>query len=495
MIIHSQWYGFVSDDSFITLRYAKNIANGHGIVYNIGERVEGCTSLLWTFFTALFAIVTDNLLPVSRLFGLLAGIAIILISVMLLSSLSQKPPSLIALAGVAFSLACNGSFACWAPSGMETSLFSLLIISTILCYIRKQWILCLVLTICAIWTRPEGIIIGFILIAWTTAEGIRSHDLKTVSLLAIPILVGAAALFLFRYLYFGDWLPNTYYAKTGGGIHQVLRGVSYFSSYAVDHEGYLAMILPVLYFCIRGDAQQRLVATSAALLWLAVIWEGGDGLPMYRFAIPALPLLAVLQAKSIDICVNKLRFFAPRTIYILAGSAIVLWCITSATIPIAGPFFRLYKIQKELQVPNWTIAGRWFKEHTLHEESIAAVPIGAIGYYSGLKIFDMMGLTDRHIAHRKMRNIGTGMAGHEKHDGQYILSCKPTFILAGNIDITSKPRDSMNRPFIPYAEPLIWEWERDLYDSDLIFKLYKPLSVEIAPSVFLNMYVLRQEYR
>lgn len=37
------------DDSFITYRYARNILNGHGFVYNPGERVMGTTTPLFTF--------------------------------------------------------------------------------------------------------------------------------------------------------------------------------------------------------------------------------------------------------------------------------------------------------------------------------------------------------------------------------------------------------------------------------------------------------------
>ena len=63
---------------------------------------------------------------------------------------------------------------------------------------------------------------------------------------------------------------------------------------------------------------------------------------------------------------------------------------------------------------------------------------------------DMMGLTDGHIAHREMPNMGKGWAGHEKHDGQYILSRKPTYLLLGNIDVSDRPRDPSEFPFNPY---------------------------------------------
>ena len=44
-----------TDDANIYLVYMRNLANGHGFVYNIGgERVEGCSSFLWTLIGSLF---------------------------------------------------------------------------------------------------------------------------------------------------------------------------------------------------------------------------------------------------------------------------------------------------------------------------------------------------------------------------------------------------------------------------------------------------------
>ena len=51
LVVHAFWYDFVSDDAFIVARYARNIAEGHGRVYNIGDRVEGYTSVLWLLLT------------------------------------------------------------------------------------------------------------------------------------------------------------------------------------------------------------------------------------------------------------------------------------------------------------------------------------------------------------------------------------------------------------------------------------------------------------
>lgn len=48
----SQFF-FLSDDSYITFRYVRHVAQGFGPVWNPGERVEGYSSPLWLVLTAL----------------------------------------------------------------------------------------------------------------------------------------------------------------------------------------------------------------------------------------------------------------------------------------------------------------------------------------------------------------------------------------------------------------------------------------------------------
>lgn len=57
IIIQAHSVGIVYDDAFITYRYAKNIAAGHGFVYNIGEKVLGTTTPLWTILLATGAVI------------------------------------------------------------------------------------------------------------------------------------------------------------------------------------------------------------------------------------------------------------------------------------------------------------------------------------------------------------------------------------------------------------------------------------------------------
>ena len=81
---------------------------------------------------------------------------------------------------------------------------------------------------------------------------------------------------------------------------------------------------------------------------------------------------------------------------------------------------------------HWTTLGRWFGQHAQPDESLSTIAIGAIGYYSELRIVDPLGLVDPTIAHRKQR-LGEGHTGHEKYDVQEVLAQRPGYILLVNL--------------------------------------------------------------
>ena len=489
-------YNFVSDDAFITLRYSRHLAEGHGLVFNLNERAEGFTSLLWTLLLSGTYLLGVDLLVAARSLGVVFGLITILLSYRLASAAADRPISPLIASIAPLILALNGSFACWAASGMETMLYACLVIASFLSVFTKKLLWSALLVSALLLTRPEGAAI-FILLGIFQLLQYRHYKRIHLAMWFIACCGTLVSLFAFRYLYFGDWFPNTYYAKTGGGFHQVNRGIQYLLQYAADHEGLVVLGLLAAYGLCARRTKLRFLALGAIGLWLATVIAGGDGLPMYRFAIAPLPLLAVLLTYSIaEIhCHANHISIHRRTLHILTIAALTLVMITHATKPVVGPHYGLYDYQKRVEIPHWTMVGIWLRDNAQIGDSVAAVPIGAVSYYSGLTVLDMMGLTDKHIAHRKMPNMGQGWAGHEKRDGQYILSRRPTYLLLGNIDITEQPRDPRQQPFIPYFNAAIWEREMDMYETGLLASMYEPRSANIAPGRYINYYALRKEFR
>ena len=50
---HTGQLFWICDDAFISLRYAQNLVRGEGLVFTVGERVEGYTNFSWTLLAAL----------------------------------------------------------------------------------------------------------------------------------------------------------------------------------------------------------------------------------------------------------------------------------------------------------------------------------------------------------------------------------------------------------------------------------------------------------
>lgn len=75
-------------------------------------------------------------------------------------------------------------------------------------------------------TRPEGPLFAACCFGWFVMHGrIMTGcwwpDLRAAAYLVTPLVVLVAGHYLFRYGYYGEWLPNTYYAKFTGPRYEI----------------------------------------------------------------------------------------------------------------------------------------------------------------------------------------------------------------------------------------------------------------------------------
>lgn len=438
LVVHARSYDFIADDAFIALRYVRNLVEGQGLVYNPRERVEGYTCLLWVLLLALPGAAGFDLLSASRVLSMAGALGVLVITGLLARRLApgRAWPSAVA----ALLVAVNAPFACWALAGMEGPVFALSVAASLLLALRagespRRRLAAGVACGAAALVRPEGVLVGLVLCAFEALRAAPENRWKRTALLAGPFAGLVAAQLGWRLHYYGDWLPNTYYAKVGSGsVALSLRGVSYLADYAREYGGLLATVLPLAAGAWRRDREWWTVATVLTALAAGVVYVGGDGLPMYRFIVPIVPLWAVLVASFAS---DAVRAATTRPVRVAVIVALGLVASSEALPATRGKQYLLYRAQKEYEVPVWTATGKWLRENASPSESVACVPIGAIGYYSGLVIHDMLGLTNRHIA-KLDRPTGGRWAGHEKHDGAYILSLEPNYLLLGNVRVLDR---------------------------------------------------------
>ena len=302
--------------------------------------------------------------------------------------------------------------------------------------------------------------------------------------------------FLWQWSYFGDPLPNTYYAKTGAGWIQFVGGWDYLvRSLAEVAKG--SGWLPLLAFlALRKPQGQRLyllfmLATVSAI----VVLEGGDHFPGARFLVPALPLLFALVVIGLSNLTQRIGGVGRAG---LLGAAIVLAIAAFnpaeelqvkpawARLPRADPSTLEY--QDKYWVANFPVMGKALREIAAPGQSIAVVPIGAIGYFSDLKVIDMVGITDPYIAHQPFdpAYVGTWLPGHDKGDGLYVLSRRPDFIQLVT-RLTSQPRPGVDTHGEQYKS-VVEIWNAAEFQQDYEFH-----PVQVESGWYYNLYKRRTD--
>jgi hypothetical protein len=124
-IAHAWYLWCPAEDAFISLRFAQNLAAGHGFTWNVGAPpVEGYTNFLWVVLCAGAIKLGLNALFFAQVIGLASGIGLILLTYRAGRELLGWPEP-VALVP-ALLLACAGPLATWATSGMEMTLFAFL---------------------------------------------------------------------------------------------------------------------------------------------------------------------------------------------------------------------------------------------------------------------------------------------------------------------------------------------------------------------------------
>ncbi|HPQ40707.1 MAG TPA: hypothetical protein PLV45_10070 [bacterium] len=434
-ILMTCFNGYSTDDAYISYRYAQNLADGNGLVFNPQQApVEGYTNFLWTVILSGAAAV---LLPLPETASFLSGVfAVALLLLMVLWAHRQREFRKDYLPAIpVMILAASPSLALWSTAGMETVFFTfLLVLGTVFLTIeeRQEWIGImsgLTFALAAL-TRPEGLLLGGLIIAVSFLEssewGTRfiAFIIRMIVFLLPPVLH-----ILWRRSYYGQWLPNTFYAKTTSGSELIQHGLGYLGSFAVQG-GLILFILIALGLLVRPRIDGLWTILVTTIVYSAyVVWIGGDWMPAHRMFLPILPFLAMgagaFIIKSMDVSPRFAATFASCVvIYMLVAG------ITAQAPFMAHSLFAQKVLGDEPPVDVLKELGLHLREVSTADETVAVIPAGKVPYFSGLRAIDMRGLCDAHIAHQPVAvEQNHQIVGHLKRDPEYVLSKKPDFIV------------------------------------------------------------------
>ncbi|MBL8729352.1 MAG: EF-hand domain-containing protein [Planctomycetes bacterium] len=333
----------MADDAYITYRYLSNAMLGRGLVWNPAPflPVDGNTDFLWSLL----------LLSIWRVFGieppavanwLALGFGVVVFLLLaratwrlpLPAANERQRPLLLAL--VLALLVTNRAFLAALSSGLGVSIFNCLLFGWSLLAVSRRsvdrprrWLLLGVVAAACGLARPEGqlvVVATAVLVVWWS---VGPRRLGTGLAAAGCAIVPVAAHLVFRRLYYGDWLPCTYYAKNIGAWPA--SGVRYFGSFVVEFGVYVWLAVALVWLLQKLRSPGPLALLQRAHLGGAAVasvflfhfayytfYMGGDLFEwrVYSHLVPWLPLSLLYMARSLG--------WRPRTTIVVLATYLAL---------------------------------------------------------------------------------------------------------------------------------------------------------------------------
>jgi hypothetical protein len=445
------------DDAFISFRYARFLADGLGLVWNLGERVEGYTNFLWTILIAggmALDIEPERFVILLTFPIYLAGLWLIFRTTEIWTG--STPLALLTTLIVGISR----SVYAFATSGMETTLqmTQFLYVIYLLTNIdatgwseRRASLLSLLLTTVVL-NRPDGFLAVLIVGLTVYRERERLSRRQIVNLI-VPFVSIITIYFGWKLIYYGALLPNSFYIKVQD-LLGVLYGLMFLHLFALSHLFHVFILLAAfqahkLREWSPGIREAGVLCTLWAVYSVAV---GGDFME-FRFLVPIIPLLIMVFVAMI----NRIETKTLRAGLLagLLGGAIHSNFAMEELLRSYG-VENVTNLRAHLQGndENWVGLGKKLKEYFGGTDVlISAGAAGAIPYYSDLRTIDFLGLTDRNIAedHEKFSRV----PGHR-------IIARVDYLVDRKVNLIIEPNNHMihQQDFPLWVQQLSW---RDAY--------------------------------
>lgn len=479
-------YHYVPDDTFITLRYARNLARGEGLVFNEGIRLEGYTNFLWLVMLAAAARLGLPLLATARALSLACSLAVLGLTWLLSSGTARRANLTGWGAGLAVALppmllAASAPFLVWSLSGTEIPLYTALLLLGFH-FLRDGRPALPVLALFGLLglVRPEGLL--FYLLAWIVLLR-RGDDRRGAALRgAFVLLILYGPYLIWKWRYFGSLVPNTFYAKTGPVGLMLSNGAKYIGGFVASY-GYLIALGMLLTRRIIPRGRSAGLALPFVLAhWAALLLLGGDWMPHFRLLLPTLPLVLLFMNEGLAAAVSERRE-GPGTAG--CGSPLPLVAMVLVVFVIFPGGLRYERFEDErFAVHLFSRLGRTLHMMLPPGTSIGLGSTGAIGYYTDMEIVDILGLTERHIA-RHGRIVAT-QPGHMKTDGAYVLSRQPDLLLLGNIQVHRGRRGEDEMP--------LKVQEEEIARQPAFSREYEFVDIPLGSDFYLSCYKRRDYF-
>ena len=431
----------VWEDYYITYRSSKNLATGHGLVYNVGERLHTFTSPLGVLLPAFSSLAVGNRSDTAALwvFRALSVVAFASAITLLFNTALRIGFSRPAQLFLATALIFDAKSVDFTINGMETGFMLLFLSYAFWALLAARDMQCVHLGVAwagLMWTRPDSFIyIGFSALGLWLFNSPKLTGRSRLSLVSLYLQAGAlttliyAPWVLWATWYYGTPIPHTIIAKgaQGGGLlalDRLLNGCWRLPLYLwqdkVDSTGiflpaYSAMpawpdwihlwsktwtLIPLLLWIIPGVRREVRMASFAfygATAYLAFI-------PYYPFPwyYPPVLWLGVFAVAGL-----LTQLWETRHAWLKIPTGLVAACLLVGGIALfieVGQQVRAQQIFVE--DGNRRRIGEWLRLHASPGDKVFMEPLGYIGFYSNLKTYDWPGLSSREVVEAG-RLVGT----------------------------------------------------------------------------------------
>jgi len=425
---------WTEDDAAISLRAVTNLTDGHGPVYNPGERVEAISNLGWVLLlTPFHAFVAPSgtpigLLVTAKIIGLVAALVGLGELARLGRACGLGEGAIVAAQTVT---AASSAYAGWAASAMETPLVALAAAALVAAAAelshaaRPGSSRRLALAGAAlVLLRIDGFVIVLCVLVLLILLTRRRPPLAAIVGPAATLVLSVS----YRRLYFGRWLPLPVAAKIDltaslGRAADTLR--HYLWPFLTDH-GTLVLFALGLLWAVRAPPDRRRPAMLAAgtILGLFVysLLVGRDWMPLYRFLVPCVVPLSVIIVGAVSRALEWLPSRATSLIRVsllaglVAGQGLAGW--RSFRTRRATPIWYLHPTaDPNALVSFWLPAVNWLERELPTDALLVTSEAGFIPYLSGLRTIDSYGLTTPAIADLPRGSVRRSTLGVETRFG------------------------------------------------------------------------------
>ncbi len=405
--------GSMTDDTFIHMQYARNLAETGELSFNRGDPSYGATSPLWVGMLALVYLAGGELATWIRIFSWAAGALSVLVIYFFVLKLDGR--RLVAGAAAAV-LACEAWLLRWSSTGMESS-FSLL--AVLVCLFAAltatrstgRSALFGLLLFLACLARPEaGLMVPAAFVSFLVAE--RSTPLgRRFTWLPVFAVLMAAWLLVIR-AHTGTFLPLTAGAKQGRPAFGMEMLTSALVPLKIIGATLLLPAIAAVIFIVLGIFRDRTLLEERGglsrggllllLLWvflLPAVYVIFDFHVLSRYLLPVLPAIIAVGFAGTGRLLHSSSMKTTRILIVILAAVTVIQSLTFYFTVAVRPTKEFSKGLSEVLVPM----GNWLAENSPPGSVVASPDIGAIGYFSQREVLDLGGLVTPEINDMRRR--------------------------------------------------------------------------------------------